>query len=225
MKTNTKRMMAVGAVALLYLYNALASDIAEKVISEEITGIVVEKASGKPVANAVVAIRFMRANTGHGSPHCFRSMATETDASGRFRFEPWTQEDSLANSLQGEVVAYKQGYGIPRHEVEYITNDRRSLFGIRWSRNLHISKAERRVEVREWGGTDEDRMTHLMQVVGQFNCSDASVKQYPALKELYARIRREILESPIADKALHSGDSSSYTYRSWILAVQEQFDR
>src|SRR5215213_616126 len=87
---------------------------AEYVAAEEITGLVVDAATGKPVPDAVVAIRFERNNTGHSGPHCFRSMAVETNQDGRFRFAPWKQEKTLANYAMGQVKAYKVGYGVPR---------------------------------------------------------------------------------------------------------------
>src|SRR5712691_5878852 len=94
-------------------FAAHADSIAKYVAAEEITGIVADADSGKPIANAIVAMRFERRNTGHGSPHCFRSMAVETDAEGRFRFAPWTQENTRANAASGEVTAYKAGYAVP----------------------------------------------------------------------------------------------------------------
>src|SRR5215213_1407779 len=87
---------------------------AEYVAAEEITGVVVETATGKPVSGAVVAIRFIRNNTGHSGPHCFRSTAVETNQDGRFSFAPWKQEKTLANYAMGQVKAYKVGYGVPR---------------------------------------------------------------------------------------------------------------
>ena len=60
---------------------AYAGDVAKHMVAEEIRGVVVAAETGKPIPNAVVAIRFERGNTGHGSPHCFRSMAVAADAS------------------------------------------------------------------------------------------------------------------------------------------------
>ena len=63
--TKSKMMqIAIGVLFVLYAYTWISSDIAEKVIAEEITGVVVDEKTGKPVANAIVAIRFERYNTG-----------------------------------------------------------------------------------------------------------------------------------------------------------------
>lgn len=225
MKTGNARFrnMAIAAFGLwlvLYSYNAMTSGVAEKVIAEEITGVVVEKGTGKPVPNAVVMIRFERGNTGHGSPACFRSVATESDANGRFRFEPWTQEDTRADSFYGEISAYKKGYAIPRHEGEYIHHSQRSFLGIRFSKNLYIPKTERRVELREWSGTEEDRMEKLRRVAGEFSCGTST----PGMKEfLYMGIRKEILESPLVDKRLDDSPGLGFTNRTWIEQAQKYF--
>ena len=218
MKKNTLIKIVLGVVFALYGYNAVSSDVAEKVIAEEITGVVVEKDTGKPVPNAIVAIRFERHNTGHGSPHTFRSVAAETDANGRFRFEPWTQEDTRANSFLGEVIAYKKGYAIPRHEVEYIMPANRSFLGIRYSKNLHIEKTERRVELREWVGSEEDRMLKLRQTVGEFLNKPREPNNNMML---HIRIRQEILASPLADYSTGGG----YTYKTWIDEMLKSYDR
>ena len=215
--TKTKIMqIAIGVLFVLYAYNWISSDIAEKVIAEEITGVVVEEKTGKPVANAIVAIRFERYNTGHGSPSCFRAVATESDENGRYRFEPWTQEKTLANSFLGEIIAYKKGYGISRQNPEYIRHEPRELLGIRYRNTLHLPKTERKVVVKEWAGVEEDRMDSLIKTVGDFNCGPTEQNN---AKLLALAIRNEILVSPLAK--IRSRDSS-FTPLRWINEYVEK---
>src|SRR6266540_7165556 len=116
---------------------AHADSVAKYINAEEITGVVVEADTGKPIVGAVVAIRFVRNNTGHSGEACFRSMAVETDAQGRFRFAPWTQEKTQANATYGDVKAYKAGYAVPWHGVE-VHQARRSVLGIPFSDTIRI---------------------------------------------------------------------------------------
>src|SRR6266581_4716748 len=118
---------------------AHADDVAKYVTAEEIIGVVVEADTGKPIAGAVVAIKFVRNNTGHSGPHCFRSMAVEADAEGRFRFAPWTQENTRADVTYGEVTAYKVGYAVPRPGV-YVTQSRRTILGIAFSDTIRVPR-------------------------------------------------------------------------------------
>ena len=50
----------VGIRAVLFVYSAVSSDFAKHVIAGEISGVVVEKETGRPIPGAVVAIRFER---------------------------------------------------------------------------------------------------------------------------------------------------------------------
>ena len=221
MKTKTIVFSGLAVWLVLYAYNALSSDVAEKVIAKEITGVVVEKATGKPVAGAIVAIRFERYNTGHGSPACFRSIAAETDANGRFRFEPWTQESTRANFFLGQITAYKAGYDMPQDPAEDIRPSRRSLFGIRFSDNLHLPKTERRIELLQRSDTEQKRMNELTRVMTWYECGAVEPNN---IKLLALAIREEILASPVADKRLDSNPSSS-TSRSYIEYIMKRFDR
>lgn len=212
--SNRNAAMIIGAAfIILFAISALSSDVAEKVIAEEISGVVVEKGSGKPIPNAIVAIRFERYNTGHGSPYCFRSIATETDANGRFRFKPWTQENTLANSFLGQITAYKAGYDMPQDSKEDIWPARRSFLGIRFSDNLRIPKTERRIELTPRSDTEMDRMETLSRMVSWYACGPVE----PDNNKLYVlAIREEILASPLANKPIHATPPSF----TWLSSIE-----
>lgn len=185
---------------------------AEYVVAEEITGVVVEAEAGKPVPGAVVAMRFERNNTGHSGPHCFRSMAVETNQDGRFRFAPWQQEKTLANYAMGHVTAYKTGYVVP--PPTFIKQSNRDVFGIALSDTIKIPKTDLRIELAPFKGDDNARADQLIPLVGQFNCRWQA--QFDSAL-LLRRIREEIVSSPLADFKPNRGDDT--TLLKWITAV------
>lgn len=191
-------MIVAGIWALLGAYSAISDDLAKHVIAAEISGVVIDKESGKPIPSAVVALRFVRNNTGHSSPHCFRSMAVQADAQGRFRFAPWSQENTLANATYGEIVVHKPGYKVRPVEPLFISQSRRELLGIRFSNDIHIPKTEVRVELSPWTGIEEERAAQIIKIASDFTChwqaySDSSVLAANVLEEMQryasARIR------------------------------------
>jgi hypothetical protein len=199
----------------LAAFMAHADDVAKYVTAEEITGVVVEADTGKPIPKAIVAIRFERNNTGHyGGPHCFRSMAVATDAEGRFRFAPWKQGDTRANATYGLVTAYKASYAVPSRDVA-VPQSRRSILGIAFSDTITIPKADVRLELKSYAGTDEGRIGELRRLVNQFACRMRA--QFDDMV-LLTSIREEIASSPIATQKPQEG---SYTPLEWIdLAIK-----
>src|SRR6266704_4298556 len=184
---------------------AHADSVAKYVTAEEITGVVVEADSGRPIANAVVAIRFERNNTGHSGPHCFRSMAVETDAQGRFRFAPWTQDNTQANATYGDVKAYKAGYAVPWHGVE-VHQARRSILGISFIDTIKIPKADVRLEMKPFVGSDEARMQEIERLASNFACR---MQAYFDDMVLLTSVRDEIASSPIASQG-ESGHTRTF---------------
>lgn len=189
-----------------------ALEVAKYVRAEEITGVVVEADTGKPIADAVVAIRFWRNNTGHSGPHCFRSMAVATDAEGRFRFAQWTQENTRANYARGDIKAYKAGYAVPWRAVP-VDQSRRSIGDIPFSDTITIPKTDVRLELKPFAGTDEQRIDELGRIVSNFTCRwqaefDDTV--------LLMRVRDEIVSSPIANIKPYGWDA---TVSKWIDRV------
>jgi hypothetical protein len=197
---------------------ARADDIAKYVTAEEITGVVVEADTGKPIAGAVVAIKFVRNNTGHSGPHCFRSMAVEADAQGRFRFAPWTQENTRADGTFGELTAYKAGYAVPVRAI-YVSQSRRSILGIAFSDTIKIPKTDVRLELKPFAGNDETRMQEL-RGVANFTCRWQA--EFDDMI-LLTSIRDEIKSSPVADQRLTRPGFTPYhldpTPSQWIDAV------
>jgi len=192
---------------------AHALDIAKYVTAEEITGVVTDAGTGKPIPNAIVAIRFERNNTGNfGGPHCFRSMAVQTDAEGRFRFKPWTQENTQANVTYGVVTGYKPGYSEPPRPV-YVKQSRRSIAGMAFSDTISIPKTEVRLELKPFAGGDEDRIQELARLTSNFTCRVRA--EFDDMILLLA-IRDEIVSSPFAHQKLPSG---YYTLTTWIEDV------
>jgi hypothetical protein len=203
----------------LAVFMAHAGDIAKYVTAEEIIGVVVDADTGKPIPNAIVAIRFERNNTGHSGPHCFRSMAVETDAGGRFRFAPWTQENTRADGTYGDVTAYKAGYAVPWRGV-YVTQSRRSILGIPFSDTIRIPKADVRLEMKPFAGSDQERIWELQRLVANFTCRWRA--EFDDMI-LLMRVREEIKSSPIADQKLPArGATPSHqdsTPSRWIEEV------
>jgi hypothetical protein len=194
-------LCAPGALAASMAH---AVDVAKYVTAEEITGVVVEAGTGKPIANAVVAIRFERNNTGHSGPHCFRSMAVEADAQGHFRFAPWTQENTQANATYGDIKAYKAGYAVPWHGVE-VHQSRRTFLGIAFSDTIHIPRQEVRVELKPFVGSEQDRMDELHRAASQFTCT---WKAYNENLIFLERVRDEYAKMPLAN-VIRPGNSKS----------------
>lgn len=220
MNTGIIIRVALGICLSLVAAGAISSDIVKKVIAEEITGVVMDAGTGKPIPNAIVAIRFERFNTGHSSPACFRAVAAETDANGRFRFEPWVQENTLASNLLGEFVVYKKGYVSPLKGFEHIKPVKRTFLGFRMSDDLNVARTERRLEVGGWSGSETDRMEMLLRLVSRFSCR---VIEPSIINLLVAGVRQEILESPLANERVSSSPSGGFTYRSWIESRGQSF--
>ena len=196
-------------LSLLFFFPACASQVARLVTAEEITGVVLE-GNGKPIANAIVAIRFVRENTGHAARHCFRSIAVQTDAAGRFRFAPWKQENTQANWTNGEITAYKAGYSGPLRPVR-VEPSRHSVDGTSYSRDtVDIPKADVRLEMRPFAGNDEDRIGEIRRLVGNFTCRWQA--EFDDMI-LLTSIRNEISSSPIAMQRPRDG---GYTALEWI---------
>ncbi len=195
---------------------ARADDIAKYVTAEEITGVVVEADTGKPIAGAVVAIMFVRNNTGHSGEHCFRSMAVEADAQGRFRFAPWTQENTRADGTFGELAVYKAGYSNPVRPT-YVAQSRRSFLGISFSGTIKIPKTDVRLELKPFVGSDEERMNEIMTLAGNFTCRWQA--EFDDMM-LLTSIRNEIKSSPVADQKLTRPGLTPYhldpTPSQWI---------
>jgi len=213
--------MAIGVWALLFVYSAVSSDLAKHVIAEEISGVVVDKDTGKPIPNAVVAMRFERGNTGHSSPHCFRSVAVQTDGQGRFRFASWSQENTLANYAAGELVVHKPGYKVRPAEPLYIKQSSREFLGIRYSKDIHIPKLDLRVELSPWLGTDEERIHQILKIAGNFSCRWEAEADDMIL--LYS-IREEVQTSPMANQKEQGGWApiDSINYR---IAENQKLDK
>ena len=190
-------------------FAAHALEVAKYVTAEEITGVVVEADTGKPIAGAVVAIKFVRNNTGHSGPHCFRSMAVETDAQGRFRFAPWTQENTQADGTFGELTVYKLGYSDSARPT-YVAQSRRSILGIAFSDTVKIPKTNVRLEIRPFAGSDEERVGELRRLVVNFICRWQAEFDDMILA---TGIRNEIVSSPIATQKPRDG---GYTALEWI---------
>ena len=180
---------------------AYAGDVAKHMVAEEITGVVVEAETGRPIPNAVVALRFERGNTGHSSPHCFRSMAVAADAQGRFKFPPWTQDNTHADATFGEVTAYKAGYAVPWRWVE-IHQASRTILGIPFSDTIKIPRQEVRVELKRYVGTDEERIDQLGRLVTFFACRWQA--EFDSML-LLTSLRDEIASSPVAHQKPRSG--------------------
>src|SRR6266702_4578681 len=187
---------------------AHADDVAKYVTAEEIIGVVVEADTGKPIAGAVVAIKFVRNNTGHSGEHCFRSMAVEADAQGRFRFAPWTQENTRADGTYGELAVYKSGYSNPVRPT-YVAQSRRSFLGIAFSDTIRIPKTDVRLEMKPFVGSDEARMQEIERLASNFACR---MQAYFDDMVLLTSVRDEIASSPIASQ----GESGHYSHIQWI---------
>ena len=208
-------LSAPGALAASVVH---AVDVAKYVTAEEITGVVVEAETSKPIANAIVAIRFERNNTGHSGPHCFRSMAVEADAEGRFRFIPWTQDNTRANVTYGEVTAYKVGYAVPRPGV-YVTQSRRTILGIAFSDTIRVPRQEVSIELKRFEGSEKDRLDELTRAADRFTCLWQSFNDNLIL---LSRIREEIVTNPSAqEKTLSGGRTWSNWLDTKIQDVQE----
>jgi hypothetical protein len=202
--------LAISALAVAPGSNAL--EAAKYVTAEEVTGVVVDAESGKPLPGAVVAIRFKRSNTGHAGEHCFRSMAVETQTEGRFRFPAWKQENTRANATIGVVTVYKQGYAQPSRPT-LVKQENRSFAGIAFSDTIRIPATEIQLSVTPFRGTDEERMQHLRTVVANFSCrwqaeSDDRI--------LLTKVKEEIAASPMATQKSRDG---GYTPLQWIDAI------
>jgi hypothetical protein len=204
--------IALVSVLVSVAFPARALDVAKYVVAEEIIGVVVEADTGKPLPGAVVALRFKRSNTGHAGEHCFRSMAVETDAEGRFRFAPWKLENTRANATLGDVTVYKQGYAEPVPQGQ-VRQESRSFAGIAFSDTIRIPKTELQLAVAPFVGSDEERMTQLRRVVANFTC------RWQAQSEdqiLAVRVRDEIAASPLAEQKPRGG---GYTPLQWIDSI------
>ena len=201
---------AIAGYGIAFLFSA---DIAKYVTAKEITGVVVDGGTGKPIANAIAAIRFERNNTGHfGGPHCFRSTAVQTDAEGRFRFQSWTQENTHANVTYGVVTGYKSGYSGPVRPV-YVKQSLRSVAGIAFSNTIRIPTVEVRVELRRFAGGDQERIEELRRLANQFTCRMRA--EFDDMI-LLTSIRNEIASSPLATQKAKDG---GYTPLEWIDGV------
>jgi hypothetical protein len=198
---------------------AHALNAAKYITAEEITGVVVEAATEKPIPNAIVAIRFERNNTGHSGSHCFRSIAVQSDTEGRFRFAPWRQENTQANATFGQVNAYKAGYAVPWRPVE-VAQSNRSIAGIAFSDTIRIPKTQVRLELKPFAGSEQERIWELQRVVAHFTCRWRA--EFDDMILLFAT-RDEIMSSPIANQKLPARGATPYhldpTPTQWIEAV------
>lgn len=196
---NRSTAMAVcGALLGTFATWVYATDMAEHMVAEEIVGVVVEAETGKPIPDAIVAIRFERNNTGHGGPHCFRSTAVETDAQGHFRFPPWSQDNTRANFTFGQVTAYKAGYSVFERlaDMAEIHQASRTILGIHFSDTIKIPRHEVRVELKPYVGTEQNRMDQLHRLTSQFTCLwQAHNDNLPLLQ----MVRQEYVDMPLAN--------------------------
>jgi hypothetical protein len=212
--TNTALVLSM--LASIHMLPACALDAAKYVTSEEVTGIVTEAGTGKPLPGAVVAIRFKRSNTGHSGEHCFRSMAVETDAEGRFRFAPWKLENTRANATLGEVTVYKRGYAQPVQPA-YVRQESRSITGIAFSDTIHIPKTQLQLSVGPFHGTDEERVQQLRSIAANYTCrwqaeSDDRV--------LLPRIREEIASTSLAHMKPPGWDTTMLNWIDHMIRVR-----
>lgn len=209
---NRSTAMAVcGALLGTFATWVYATDMAEHMVAEEIVGVVVEAETGKPIPDAIVAIRFERNNTGHGGPHCFRATAVASDAQGRFRFPPWSQDNTRANFTFGQVTAYKAGYSVFERlaDMAEIHQASRTILGIPFSDTIKIPRQEVRVELKPYVGTDQKRIEQLARLMSAFTCRWQAVFDDMIL---LTSIREEIEASPIA----HQKSLGSWTPSNWI---------
>lgn len=215
-------MIVAGVWALLSAYSAVSDDLAKHVVAAEISGVVIDKVSGKPIPSAVVALRFVRNNTGHSSPHCFRSMAVQADAQGRFTFAPWSQENTLANATFGEIVVHKPGYKVRPSEPLYISQSRREYLGIRFSSDIHIPKIEVRVELSPWQGLEEERIDQIKKIAGDFSCRWQAESDVMIL--LYS-IRDEVQLSPLAKQKKEKQGWAPIDWINDLIGENQKLDK
>ncbi len=170
MKKSRIAKIVFGLWAVLFAYSALSDDLAKHVIAGEVSGVVIDKETGKPIPDAIVAMRFERGNTGHSSPHCFRSIAVQADEQGRFRFASWSQEKTLANHAYGELVVHKPGYKTRPSERLLVHEESREFLGIRYSNDLHLPATTVHIELGPWLGSEAERTSEIFGIAGDFSC-------------------------------------------------------
>ena len=225
-----KSIYVCGALILLaaiLVQQACTLGAARYVAAEEITGIVTDVVTGKPVADAIVAIRFERNNTGHSGAQCFRSMAAKTDARGLFRFPAWKQEDTLANYAVGEFAVLKPGYE-DREPPVYLRQMRRSIGNIPYSNTITFPKSEVRLRIRPYKAepTPQARVLEIKRIVANFACR--AYAEFDDHILLYAA-RQEIAAAPYANQRYDpSGMTPRHltpTYMAWIDSMIDSKER
>ena len=75
-------------------------------------GIVVEAGSGAPLPGAKVIAKWMvsYSSPAHSGQRCVRVVVVDSDASGHFRFAPWTRQDTPVTTMYLTLSGYRPGF-------------------------------------------------------------------------------------------------------------------
>lgn len=104
-------------VVLAALWTVATS--ASAISGEAVAGVVLDKASGKPIPGAFVIASWFghRASLAHGESICYHVETVRADAAGAYRIPAWTEEFSwrraMISSRMLSVRAFKPGYVEP----------------------------------------------------------------------------------------------------------------
>ena len=178
----------VNSYRLIFAFLMMVSLSACALTGGPIDGMVLEDETDKPIAGAIVVVRWRGDLPGFAdsSTVCYHVESTLTDEAGRYRIAKWKKkpdperdwERRIVNKVFG-VSAYKVGYGFT---------------------NKRFREKQEIVYMGSFEGTAEERLKYLLRISGATRCTSAgesAINRLPFQKAIYeeanaiARTREE----------------------------------
>ena len=152
-----------------------------------INGMVLEDETDKPIADAIVVVRWKGDLPGFADSKtvCYHVESTLTDEAGRYRIAKWKKKSNPERDWERRIVnkvfgvsAYKVGYGFSTQKFKVDENEYLAMFE----------------------GSTEERLKYLLRISGATRCTSAgesAINRLPFQKAIYeeanaiARTREE----------------------------------
>ncbi|MFN0314027.1 MAG: hypothetical protein ACKVQA_03185 [Burkholderiales bacterium] len=194
-------------IALGVLYFRYYDGMTEA-ISKPIEGMVIDHVTEQPIAGAVVAANWLvgYSNWHGGGEACYRGLAVETDAQGRFHFDAWRENfASKKTTFNIQFAVYRRGYFFDYTVYDRGKIDQGFIFAkfTKWlwlinSRTRMIDAKNVRLRMKPSPGTVEDRMREVRSFTANSDCSlpGPDPIKYPDYALLYQRILEELRQFP-----------------------------
>jgi hypothetical protein len=136
-------------------------------------GIVVEAGSGAPLPGTKIIAKWMvsYSSLARSGQRCVRVVVVDSDASGRFRFEPWTRQDTPVTAMYLTLSGYRPGFR-PAEPTQTIVGKPRTkaIDG----GPVDLPPMDLRLSMTRWEPAPAERAEYLLHLLPSISCGPAN---------------------------------------------------